>query len=138
MEQRLQKNLNDLTNFNHERKLWLMLSFFVVASIAGIIFGWNIIYQNKLEWALGSLGCVVSVGWWYWTMRVIRHLIRHKSEEYQILSDIIIEIRSIKTNEEYTISISGLGVIPEYKLCRHCLNLKGDNNGKILLNKNLR
>jgi len=96
MKKTLEKNLSELKQFNQQRKLWLFLSLFVITSISFIIFDWNHIQQYKLEWTMGSIGVVISAAWWYWTMRIIRHLIQHKSDEYQILAELITEIKDIK------------------------------------------
>lgn len=96
MEQRLQNNLADLAKYNCERKLWLLMSSLVVFAILGILFEWNDIRQNKLEWILAGGGFIIAVGWWYWTMTVVRSLIQHKAEEYQVLSEVIVEIKDIK------------------------------------------
>ena len=98
MKNLLNKNLSELKQFNKQRKLWLLLSLFVMTSISFIIFDWNHIQQYKLEWTMGSIGVVISAVWWYWTMRLIRHLIQHKTDEYQILSELITEIKDIKAH----------------------------------------
>lgn len=96
MKNKLYNNLSELKKFNQQRKLWLALSFFVIASVTGIIFDWNHIQAYKLEWTLGTFGMVISIGWWYWTMKIIRHLIQHKTDEYEILAEVITEIKDIK------------------------------------------
>lgn len=98
MEKTLEKNLSQLNKFNQQRRLWLALSLFVMISIAFIIFDWNHIQAYKLEWTMGSIGLLISASWWYWTMRIIRHLIQHKTDEYQILNDIVAEIKDIKAH----------------------------------------
>jgi hypothetical protein len=96
MEHKLQQNLTQLKTFNTQRKLWLMLSFCVIVSILGIIFDWHDIQKYKLEWTLGTVGMVITACWWCWTMRLVRHLIDHKTVEYTVLKELVAEIKSIK------------------------------------------
>ena len=92
----LKKQAEDLTLIDGYRKAWLFLSSFVVATIVGIIFGWNYIVGQKLAWVASSSGLLISMVWWYWTMRLIRYLIHYKITESHILEEIIVEIKEIK------------------------------------------
>ena len=96
MKNKLQQNISQLKQFNRQRKLWLFLSFFVISSILGIVFDWNHIQKYQLEWSLGTAGLVVAAVWWYWTMRLIRHLIEQKTTECEILTELVVEIKTIK------------------------------------------
>ena len=95
MEDKLKKHIQDLTNLNNHRKKWLMLSAFVVISVLGIVFEWKQIEKHQLIWLIASLGLVVSVTWWYWTMRLIRVLIGHRMEETELLLDLVKSIREV-------------------------------------------
>ena len=95
MDKKLQKHIKELEDINHSRKLWLVLSLFVVASTSSIIFEWKYIENTSILWALGSCGITVSITWWYWTMRLIRILIGHRIEETEILHDLIISVREV-------------------------------------------
>jgi hypothetical protein len=92
----MNKHIETLQKFDQERKSWLVLSAFVAVGILGIIFGWNAVQTNHLIWVVSSLGLIIAVIWWYWTMRLIRHLIEHKIFEAVILQDIVKDIRHIK------------------------------------------
>lgn len=92
----MKKHIELLEKFDQERKSWLVLSSFVAAAIVGIIFGWNVVQTNHLIWLVSSLGLTIAVIWWYWTMRLIRHLIEHKIFESTVLQDIVEDIRHIK------------------------------------------
>lgn len=98
MEPKIKPHLEKLHQFDNERKGWLALSAFVVATIIGIVFGWNLVIQNHLLWLIVSGGLTISAIWWYWTMRVIRHLIQSKHDEYIILNDIVLTVQEIKEN----------------------------------------
>ena len=96
MEQRLKHHLNKLHQFDTERRGWLVLSGFVVIAVLGVIFGWNLVVQSHLIWVIVSAGLTISVVWWYWTMKLVRHLISSKTDEYLILSEIIQGIQEVK------------------------------------------
>ena len=96
MNKKLQKHIEDLHQIDNQRKGWLVLSAFVSAAVLGIIFGWNWVREYHLIWIIVSAGLTVSVVWWYWTMRLIRHLIQYKVTESEILHDIVQDIRYIR------------------------------------------
>ena len=90
------QHIEKLHIIDNERKGWLVLSGFVAASIIGVIFGWNMVLQNHLIWLVVSAGLVVSVTWWYWTMKLIRQMLEFKREESEVLLEVVNEIRYIK------------------------------------------
>jgi len=96
MDARLKKHLDKLHAFDNERKGWLILSSFVVATVLGIIFEWDHIVASRYLWLIGSAGLVLSVCWWYWAMRLVRHLLESKNDEYQLLSDIVDMVKAVK------------------------------------------
>lgn len=98
MSIKLKEHVEDLHKIDNQRKGWLVLSAFVVSAITGIIFGWNWVHSNHLIWLFVSAGLILAVVWWYWTMRLIRHLIQHKVTESEILTEVIEDIRYIKNN----------------------------------------
>lgn len=96
MEDRLKKHLNQLHAFDDERRAWLFLSSFVIFTVLGVIFTWDAVIHSKIIWLIVTAGFIVSVVWWYWTMRLVRHLIDSKHDEYKLLSDIIQMVRDVK------------------------------------------
>ena len=96
MNKKLRQHIEELHIIDSQRKGWLVLSAFVSSGILGIIFGWNSVQEHRLVWVVVSLGLIISVIWWYWTMRLVRHLIHYKETESEILTDIVKEIRYIK------------------------------------------
>jgi ABC-type bacteriocin/lantibiotic exporter with double-glycine peptidase domain len=92
----MKNHIEKLQNFDRERKSWLVLSAFVSIGAIGVILGWNAVQTNHLIWVVSSLGLVIAVIWWYWTMRLIRHLIEHKIVESSILQELVEDIRHIK------------------------------------------
>ena len=54
-------------------------------------------YNNKtIWWVFISLGLLVSINWWYWTMRSIATLLRSIYTEYTILNEITVDIEELK------------------------------------------
>jgi hypothetical protein len=96
MEQKINHQIKKLKNLDIERKGWLMVSGFIIISILGIIFDWNTVILFKLQYALIGAGLIISVVWWFWTMRLIRLLINHRIAEAETLKEILIDIKSIR------------------------------------------
>lgn len=93
----IKKHIETLHRINDQRKGWLILSVVVTTIVVGIILDWTIIHSNNVIWATVGLGFLVSMIWWYWTMRLIHNLITFKIIESKILDELIQEIRQIKT-----------------------------------------
>ena len=96
MEQKINHQIKKLNKLDTERKSWLMVSVFSIISVLGIIFGWNDIIVFKLQYVFAGTGLIVSVLWWFWTMRLIRLLIDHRINEAETLKEILIDIKSIR------------------------------------------
>ena len=96
MANKLQTHIEKIKKFNNDRTTWLRLSGFVVISIILIVIDWTIIGNEKIHWVLISTGLILSVAWWYWTMRLVRELLNNKLSEMEILSDIVNDIKEIK------------------------------------------
>lgn len=92
----IKRHIEELHIIDSQRKGWLVLSAFVAVGTLGIIFGWNFVHNHYLIWLMVSSGLLLSVIWWYWTMKLIRHIIEFKLTESQILTDIIEEVKTIK------------------------------------------
>jgi len=93
----LEKIKEDLLRFDAERKFWLAISGFFAAAVIAVIYQWNDILSSHLVWITASVMLTISVIWWYWTMRVIRTILRHRHSEIEILHDLIVDIKEIKT-----------------------------------------
>lgn len=95
----IKKTDEELEKINNQRRKWLIASSIVFVGIISLIFTWE--WLNHLDskivwWMITSIMLIISINWWYWTMKVIRQLIYHQKLEFNLLSDIIIEIKSIK------------------------------------------
>jgi hypothetical protein len=96
MEKRLQKHLAHLREIDSERKYWLGISVFVVITIIGVVFNWDYVVNDKIAWLVVTLGLTITVVWWYWTMKIVRHLLESKNDEYEILNEVVCTIKEIK------------------------------------------
>lgn len=96
MIETLRAHVKQLYLIDSYRKIWMILSAGVVATVIGMIFSWDYIFQTKFIWFTTSMGLVISMVWWYWTMRLIRYLVHYKATEALILEEIIREIQIIK------------------------------------------
>jgi ABC-type bacteriocin/lantibiotic exporter with double-glycine peptidase domain len=98
MNIKIKKHVEDLHKIDNQRKAWLVLSGFVVAVVLGIIFGWGWVHSNHLVWLAVSAGLIATTVWWYWTMRLVRHVIQYKLTESEILQEVVEDIRYIRNN----------------------------------------
>jgi len=96
MDRLLKKHIVNLKAFEDRRKGWMVLSLFVTITVSYLIFDWKDIHQDNLVWVITSLGFLVAMIWWYWTMRLIRFIIQFRMEESEILHDIVLDIKDIK------------------------------------------
>ena len=96
MVNNIKTNLQKLKQFDQDRIVWLKLSGLAFLAVIIIIIDWLFFGVNKIYWVLVSLGLLLSMGWWYWTMKLIRDLLKHRIAELEILSDIVSEIKEIR------------------------------------------
>lgn len=88
--------ITSLKKLNSERKVWLAFSSVVCLCILFLIFDWNCIQTLHLRAYVIAGGLMLSVAWWYWTMRLIRIILSHREEEFKILQEIVDDIKIIK------------------------------------------
>ena len=97
----IERNEQDLENINQQRRWWLVASSLVFLAIIGLILGWNFIEglnSKPVWWALVSAMLIISVNWWYWTMRVMLRLIKHQQMEFAIIHELLFDIKGLKTD----------------------------------------
>jgi ABC-type proline/glycine betaine transport system permease subunit len=95
----IDQNNRDLEQINEQRRTWLYASSVVIISVLVLIFGWDWLdtfHSKTLWWVVVSLILIVSVNWWYWTMRVMLRLINHQKIEFSIISELLTDIREIR------------------------------------------
>ena len=95
---KIKDHTDKINNIYKYRKMWLYASSFVYLTIILIIVVWDVLIDDtsrRLVWAGISVGLVVSVNWWYWTMKSLRELMVSVSNEYEILNEITIDIAEL-------------------------------------------
>lgn len=96
----LELHRQDIERINNQRRMWLYASSGVFAAIITIIFGWDWfdnLHSKSLWWFIVSMALLLSVNWWYWTMRVVRKMMYHQEIEYDLLRCILNDLSNVKT-----------------------------------------
>lgn len=97
MKNKIQTQIQNLRQFEKERKMWMALSAAVLITIVGIIFDWPSLSQNNIAWFVGGGGLLLTVVWWYWTMQITKELLTIRIQDRAILQDIIEDVKHIRT-----------------------------------------
>jgi len=95
----IKENQQELNKLNDQRRNWLWASSVVLWAIILIIFSWDWLDNlgsKSVWWVIVSCMLIISVNWWYWSMRVVRKLIHHQHVEYGILRLILIDLRKLR------------------------------------------
>ena len=95
----LADHTEDLIEINNQRKNWLHASSFVFVGLIMIIFSWNWLHDPDTKyiwWVVASLMMIVSINWWYWTMRVIRKFMSHQHLELHIIVELCRDVREVR------------------------------------------
>lgn len=95
----IDKSQLDLEKLHDQRRAWLWASSIVFWAIIFIIFFWDWLDgfgSKSVWWLIVSCMLVLSINWWYWTMRIIRKLIVHQEIEYDLLKSILTDLSKIK------------------------------------------
>lgn len=90
----------DIIKLNNQRTHWLQFSSVVfIGVILTIVFSENIndLHSNTVWWAIGSIGLIVSINWWYWTLSLIRSVLHNQINVIILLNEITTDVREIKT-----------------------------------------
>ena len=91
----------DIEKLSNQRRWWLYASSIVFSGIILLIFGWEWIsnlHSRGVWWVIISFMLIISINWWYWTMRVIRILIQYQEVEYAILKIILEDVDHFRKN----------------------------------------
>jgi cytosine/uracil/thiamine/allantoin permease len=91
--------LNKIKKYETQRKIWIAFSVFFVSFILSMLIEWKqLIKLDSIEVWIAILTILISTGisWWYWTMTVLRNLLREKQTELELLIDLSNDIKSIK------------------------------------------
>ena len=100
----LKTHIEELTRINEQRRWWLYASSVVLGGIIFLIFTWDWIdgfHSKSVWWLVVSTMLIISVNWWYWTMKVIRRIIEHQEIEFDLIRVIITDIREVKKDIQF-------------------------------------
>jgi|LakMenEpi03Aug12_release.lakeMendotaPanAssembly.Ray.scaffolds.fasta_scaffold356048_2 hypothetical protein len=95
----IEKHTQEIIKINLQRRRWLVASSVVFVCVVLLIFGWDWLtglHEKSIWWVIVSLMLIVCMNWWYWTMKVIYHLLEHQSNEYAIIADLLNDIKALK------------------------------------------
>lgn len=104
MNDKFKNIINDLDQANDQRRKWLYASsvFFVGVIFYIAFWGWiHDLHKPWIEWSFISIGLVVSVNWWYWTMSLVRKYIGHQKTVIEVLSDIVRDVKFVKAEVKH-------------------------------------
>jgi membrane protein YdbS with pleckstrin-like domain len=96
MAKNINQSLDTLHSLNKERVFWLKISIFIVLISLLTIFNWEYLADTNIVYILTSLGIIISIIWWYWTMMIIRKLITFKIAETELLKDIVDNVQYVR------------------------------------------
>ena len=94
----LKAQLKELDKLNRQRIIWLRLSGFVSIAVIAIIVDWSYVKDTKWGYLVFSLGLILSVVWWYWTMVVVRRLIDQRKIESVAIIEMVEDIKEMKND----------------------------------------
>lgn len=95
----VQQHAEELDKINQQRRTWLYASSVVVLATVFLIFGWDWLgefHSKSVWWLTASVILILSVNWWYWTMRVVLRLLHHQKTEFHIISELVVELKEIR------------------------------------------
>lgn len=92
---------SNIIKLNDQRKRWLTFSSIIFVGIILLIaFTDNInnLHSHSVWWTIGSIGLIISVNWWYWTLTLIRQVLQHQVSVIEILTEITSDVKVIRTD----------------------------------------
>jgi hypothetical protein len=95
MKSILETHLEELKKINTQRKAWLVLSLLGYISAGAVIFDATRLDELHILWIITSLGIMLAVIWWYWTMSIINKVLTHRTTEIVVLIDLYDDVKSI-------------------------------------------
>ena len=104
LKQIIDNHTQDLERLNRQRRWWLYASSIVVFGILVLMFAWDWLeefHSKGIWWLVVSMMLVVSVNWWYWTMKVIRRIIEHQKTEFELIGVIMTDIKEVKKDIKF-------------------------------------
>ncbi|NBP16129.1 hypothetical protein EBU95_17385 [bacterium] len=96
VKQILDKHKEKLNKFKTQHGMWVKASLGVIIVTVLTILDHFYKAPTILHWIFIPAGFIISVAWWYWTMSLVKELIKHKHYEIEILTSLMSEIKDIK------------------------------------------
>lgn len=100
----LKQHQHDINRINQQRRWWLYASSVVFLAVVFLIFAWDWIdglHSHSIWWVVVSSALIISVNWWYWTMKVIKRILEHQEIEYNLLFSIIDDLHSVRNDIKF-------------------------------------
>ena len=95
----IEENSQDLEQIGAQRRMWLYASSVVIVAVMFLIVGWDWLdafHSKAIWWFTASSIIILSVNWWYWTMRVMLRLLHHQKMEFHIITELVTEVKEIR------------------------------------------
>jgi hypothetical protein len=92
---------NDIIKLNRQRIYWLIFSsviFIGVILVIAFSSAINSLNSEVVWWAIGSVGFIVTINWWYWTLILIRRVLTHQIDMVLLLDEITKDVNDIKVD----------------------------------------
>lgn len=100
MAENIKQYIKEFEKIEKQRIAWLRLSILVAIAMLAIVLDWTYISNNQHLWFLFFLGLGLSIVWWYWTMMLVKKIIRIKQELLHLVIELTENIS--KTRSEIT------------------------------------
>lgn len=94
----------DLEELNKQRRIWLYSSSVVSTGLVFLIFAWDWIdhlYNKSIWWIIISLILLISINWWYWTMRVVAKFLNQQKVSLMLIQELANDIKEIKSEVKH-------------------------------------
>lgn len=98
------KHEQDLEELNAQRRKWLYASSIVLTGIVLLIFSWNWLddlHSKSIWWIIISIILVISINWWYWTMRVVAKFLSQQKLSLTLIQELADDIKEIKNEVKH-------------------------------------
>lgn len=96
-----EKNNKKLNLLSKQRRTWLYTTSCFFILVISSIFIWDMFNDipSKTIWLVViSLMTIISINWWYWTMRTVKTMLDAQTESMSVITEILVEIKVIHEN----------------------------------------